>query len=468
MAEETPLTFPKAADKDRLGSYEYYDKLYEGEHYEAFKIKGEKDFDQRYNKLRYIVANFAGLLSKVLADMLFGEKLTVDVEKNQEFIDNLIEENHFITQLYESALVNSRRGDVVFRLRVGKRNVNNMRADSTIIIEQESAGIYFPEFDDANAKNTPAVDYLIWKFKLNGVTYLHKEGNRPGYITHEIFKYDEKDEKIISVENPLDFNYQPIEETGVDRSLVFHIPNYRDGKGYFGPSDYKDLVTLFFALNNRITKVDNILDKHSDPILAVPPGVIDEDGKVRKEALGMFEVDNDNSGFNKPEYIVWNANLESAVQEIDRLIDLLFMFSEVAPATMGKDKDGRAESGRALKFKLITTIRKRNRKIQYYDQAIKDILQTAQELAIANGIKVGGVSISEVERPKIDWGDGIINDETEMVDNSVKRLDAGLSSRSGEISKLDGLTPDEAKKKVEEIDQENSVDVPVIGNQNQV
>lgn len=462
---ESPLAFPKKADKPRLEAYAFYDKLYNGDHFDAFSIKGEKDFTTQYSRLRYIVANFAGLMSRILADMLFGEKLSIDVEKNQDFIDSLIEENQLITQLYESELSNSRRGDAVFKLRIGTRNINNLSEKPTIIIEQVGAALYFPEFDPQNARFTPAKDCLYWTFKQqladgNYKCYLHKESHYPGYISHQIFGYNEKEEKIEAEYPPEDFGYQPVEETLVDRSLVFHVPNVRSGDSYFGDSDYTDLISLFFALNNRLTKTDNILDKHSDPILAVPPGVIDENGKIRRSALSMFEVDSENPGFNKPEYIVWNANLEAAEKEVDKLLDLLFMFSEIAPATMGADKNGQVDSGRALKFKLLATIRKRNRKMRYYDQMIKDLLETAQKLAIAHKISVGEFSITKPERPKVDWGDGVINDDTEMVDTAVKRIDAGLSSRAGEISKLDGLTPSEAEKKVVEIDKEATIDMP--------
>jgi hypothetical protein len=138
------------------------------------------------------------------------------------------------------------------------------------------------------------------------------------------------------------------------------------------------------------------------------------------------------------------------------------MFSEIAPATMGADKNGQAESGRALKFKLLATIRKRNRKKSYYDQMIKDLLETAQQLAIFHNISINGLKVTKAERPKIDWGDGIINDETEMVANAVARVDAGLSSRADEIAHLDGLTPSEAEDKVKQIDAESAVTVPAV------
>lgn len=464
--QESPLTFPKRADKNRLDKYAYYDKLYSGEHFDAFSIAAQDGFNTVYARLRYVVANFAGLASRVLADMLFGETITIDVKDKdlQNFLDAVQEKNGLFNQFYESELVNSRKGDDVFKLRVGPRNPKIPDSPSEIIIEQIGPEFYFPQFSKQTGRGQTDEDVIVTQFsQLNESTgrmadYIHKEIHTPGLIQHEVYQYNLSEQKIISQEDVTLFGWPEEEPTGVDRSLVFHIPNVRDGAGFWGTSDYNDLQTLFFALNNRITKTDNILDKHSDPILAVPPGVLDEDGNVKKESLGMFEVDNETGA--KPEYIVWNANLDVAFKEIDKLVDFLFMFGEIAPAAFGLDNGGQAESGRALKFKLLATIRKRNRKKRYYDQAIKDMLVTSMELAKAHSVQMGGVVPAKIERPTIAWGSGIIPDETEEIDNATKRIDAGLSSRADEIARIDDVTPDEAQKKVKEIDEEARANMP--------
>lgn len=466
MQQDNPLVFPKEVDKARKQKYAHFDKIYYGDHYDAFLIKADKEIRERYARLRYIVGNFGGLMSRVLADMLFGETITVDVDdkKTQVFIDGLMEDNQLLAQLYESELANSRRGDACFKLRVGPRNPDDDK--STIIIEEFSAANYYPVLQQDTNRNVPKQDVIAVVFKRNNKTYLHKEIHEPGLIRNEVWGYNEKDEKLTSMENVEDFGFLEQVETGVKRSLVFHIPNVRDGGGFWGTSDYRDLDPLFFALNNRMTSVDNILDKHSDPILAVPPGVLDEDGKVKKEALGMFEVDNETPGFNKPEYIVWNANLDSAFKQIDKLVTMLFLFSEISPASAAMDEGGggQAESGRALKFKLLATIRKRNRKLRYYDQFLKDMFEVAQELSIFHKAPVGDIIPAKTERPKIKWPDGVINDIVEETEVAGQRIDQGTLSRTDAIAQLDGITPDEAKKKVKEIDDENTADLPPITN----
>lgn len=469
MQDEGPLVFPKKADRDRQDRYNENDQLYFGDHFTAFKIRGDetdKKYPEVYRRLRYVVANFAGLMSRVLADMLFGETITVDLkdEKLQNWVDNVMEDNQLLSQLYESELGNSRRGDACFKIRIGQRNPGITSSPSTIIIEEFTPAIYFPTLEQNMTRNVPKQDVIATTFKQGDKTLLHKEIHTPGKIYHEVYNYNASTHTIISSEEVTQYGFSEVEDTGVERSLIFHIPNVRDGSGYWGTSDYLDLKTLFFALNNRITKTDNILDKHSDPILAVPEGVLDENGQVRKQALQMFEVDNQNPGFNKPEYITWNANLDVAFKQIEKLVDMLFLFAEIAPASTGSDQGqgGQAESGRALKFKLLSTIRKRNRKIRYYDQAIKDMLETAQELAKANRIAIDGYIPDKVERPTVKWGDGVINDEVEATDTAIKRVDAGLSSKADAIAELDNLSPDDAKKKVKEIDDEAAANLPPV------
>lgn len=459
---ENPLNFPQQKDKYRLQQYEYFDNLYYGNHFEAFMIRAEDGFSQQYAKLRYVVANFPGLISRVMADMLFGENVVFNFEDEniQQYADKLIERNGLVTQLYESAIVASRKGDAVFKVRIGKRNPLDDQAPDEVIIEEINPAFYFPVFDKEGTRYTPVKDQIITKFEVNEKTYLHKEIHQPRKIIHEVYLYNPQEEKIEAEVNPEQFGFKSEEDTGVDRSLIFHIPNVRDGGGFWGSSDYRDLDKLFFALNNRITKIDNILDKHSDPILAVPPGVIDDEGNVRKEALGMFEVANDSTGFDTPEYIVWNANLEAAFNEIDKLVDMLFMFSEVSPTTLGMDKGGSVESGRALKFRLLATIRKRTRKMRYFEHAMEAIMETALQLATDNNLAIEDVSPAGSERPTVIWGDGVINDDVELVEIAQMRLDAGLSSRADEIAKLDGISPDDAKTKVEEIETENTPDLP--------
>lgn len=462
------LTFPYDDAKPRLERYEFNDRLFKGAHYEAFNIKiNSENFSKEYAKLKYLTNNFAGLISKVCADMLFSEapKFKVQNAATQQFLDALVFQNKLHAQNYESALANSRHGDAVYKLRVGKLNPGDEQ--HTVIIEDITPAIYFPTLDQSNMRAEPEEKELAWKVKIGSNDYLRKEIHTPGKIVNKLFLLkDNKIQQEVSIKL-LDPKLLEEEDTKVNKSLIIHVPNWRDGSQYFGYDDYTDLTTLFYALNNRMTKTENILDKHSDPILALPEGVLDEEGKINKEAFHMFEIPTEGVGSPaKPEYITWNASLESNFKHIEKLVDFMYMFSETSPDAFGMG-EGRAESGRALKLRLMRTIAKVARKRVYYDMALKEVLMTAQELAGAHGVgvwneKTGKYDIKTkgFELPEIEWQDGLPVDSYEAAEEEEKRLASGNQSVIASIMKLDGVDKDTAEAKVEDIKGETTIEMP--------
>lgn len=205
------------------------------------------------------------------------------------------------------------------------------------------------------------------------------------------------------------------------------------------------------------------MDKHSDPILALPEGVLDEDGKVRKESFHMFEIPSDGvSNPAKPEYITWNASLDPAFKQIEKLVEFLYMFSETSPDAFGMGKGGTNESGRALRYKLMRTIAKVARKKLYYDAGIKQVLKVAQEFAKANKIPLvdGTILSKEPVVPEIIWNDGLPIDERENIENEEMRLASGTQTVVDAIKNIDNIDEEAAQQKTDAIKAENTVVVP--------
>jgi hypothetical protein len=458
----TGTKFPSAEDAPRLNAYGYHKRLFKGEHFTAFRIQiDDAQYNKEYQRLRYITANFSGLISKVVTDLLFLEPPKIQVKDgDQAFIDALKSENKMRVGCWEHALTNSYYGDALFKIRTGYRHPNN--PDATVIIDQVTPRIYFPVYDGNNVTGEPTSQELCWVIMLNDKPYLRKEIHTPGKIQNQVFMLEgtmfngyevkgEEDLNILGIPGLL-----PEQDTGIDRSLLIHIPNWRGGESAFGISDYYDLDSLFYAINNRLSKVDNILDKHGDPILMVPPGVIDEDGKVRKKTLGVIELGEGEDG--KPEYITWDANLESAFKQIDRLIDVTCMISETSPIIAGVDKGGAIESGRALKYKMLRTLAKAQRKQLYYTDGLTEVYYVAQLMAKEHKVKVDGIGLSkEPVKPEIIWSDGLPADMTESIDNEGKRIDQGTTTKIDAIMRLDDVDEATAKLKAAEIDKEGQV-----------
>jgi hypothetical protein len=132
------------------------------------------------------------------------------------------------------------------------------------------------------------------------------------------------------------------------------------------------------------------------------------------------------------------------------------MLSETAPSAFGLDKFGVAESGRALRLRLIRTLAKINRKRLYYDTALKAALLTAQVLDVTHGS--GEYKPAE---PTIQWADGLPEDLVEMVEIESQRLAAGNTSVESSVRRLDG--PDAVESEITRIAEETGQTVALTG-----
>lgn len=492
----TGNVFPDPSQLDRLQRYNTNEKLWSGDHVGAFLALGRNAVvKDAGTKIAWMVCNYAGLISKVCADMLFGEPISIKMsppdgdpkgddasneegaevtggtvapaDPRQEFMDALIVQNKMHTKNYESALGNSRRGDALYKVRIGMLEPGD--ETTTVIIENINPAIYFPTLDTNNIDSAPLSETLAWLCTgTDGKTYLRKEIHTPGLIVNEAWLMEgnkiqaKADLSILGIPD-----LQDQEDTGINKSLLVHVPNWRDGSGFFGRDDYFDITSLMYSLDNRMTRIDRILEKHADPILTVPEGVLDEKGQVRQGALQMFEIPNSNpaSAPSVPQYITWDASLEAAWKEIDKMMEMLYLFSEVTPDVFGMGSE--TVSGRALRLKLLRTIAKISRKRNYYDQALKQVLYISQLLAIAHDIGVGHDRdtkfVGEPEVPAIEWADGLPIDSYEAAQEEALRLESGTTTQKQAIMRLDGVDEETAIEIVAEIKEESKSPIPSIG-----
>lgn len=453
-------TYPPAGHLERIRGYDRHEKLFLGQHKELFGVT-----PGRFQLLRYIVANFAGLISRLSADLLFGEEPDFvpanDDEVSTEALSRIVSRNGLHALNYESALSNSFRGDAVYKVRWGKRTPEAESPEA--IIEETPASIYFPELDEDDVRRIIRVTLAWTKRDPSNLkrTYLRAEVHEPGIIHHQLYEMGMGDSVVLPGAGPIGGKalrqvqlgtlacYADLaeeEDTGLSAIPIFHVPNFRYGSRFWGISDYAGLESLFEALNSRVSQIDQVLDKHVAPKIILPPGFIDDDGKVRLDQMETIQL---SPGDPPPSYLTWEGQLAAAGEQFNRLLEMLFLLSETAPSAFGLDKFGVAESGRALRLRLLRTLAKINRKRLYYDGALKAALLTAQQLDCLHG----GGSYDPAE-PTISWADGLPEDLVEMVEMESQRLAAGNTSVESSVRRLDG--PGAVEAEMGRIDAEDS------------
>lgn len=440
---------PTDADAYRVDLYNTLRDIVDGNHIAAFK---DQDELERYKV--YVTCNLAGLITRRATDLLFGEELTLqfeddDPEEKTSAVTDWWYDNDIQKVLYEGSLDGAGLGDAVY--------LPSRKENGLVAIEPAQVQTWFPVLDPDNQRNVTA-HIFAWERTYKGPqgdtkTLLKVKIHEKGSIRNELWELKNGNIgdqfKKGSAEWKAMWGTTPeTEPTGIDDDfLVVHVPNYRSARAFFGTSDVFGLDALFSCLNARYSQLDHLLANHADPVMVdVPPEIVDPVTKgLNRKDLSYITASGDPAE-KTPSYITWRGSPAETLQFIEEITNKILLISETDKALLGLDTGGGPTSGRALKYALMATLAKVNRKRQYYNQAIPKMIVLAQRLW---GEK-------DPVYPSILWPDGLPQDTTELREEMSARLADRTMSRMEAIKRMDQADEKLAQKLLDEIDEEDS------------
>lgn len=114
----------------------------------------------------------------------------------------------------------------------------------------------------------------------------------------------------------------------------------RAREGIYGTSDFLDAAEYVAELHRRETQISEALDRHANPHLAVPEGVlqVNTDGSVTIQNDGMVIPVPEGNWSGVPGYVTWDASFEAQENGISRAEQRILRLSSIAPilATPGE------------------------------------------------------------------------------------------------------------------------------------
>ena len=359
-------------------------------------------------------------------------------------------------------------GDSFYKVRWGQEYGGVLPADLDPyrpIIEQQNAEYVFPEVSPYDAKKIVAYHIAtpVAPATKKGKWTLNVETHIAGQIMYH--NYVISPNTTDKFGKPIDFRIEgtlgesSIVATGMPKPLVIHVPNFATGDSWEGVDDLSELIPLFDELNNRLTQIASILDKHSDPALVVPAGTMGEDefgNPVFNIAHNkVFEIDGQDDAY--PKYITWNGQIYEAFQEMEKIIEMIFAISEIPSVVLGMGDAGTSgSSGLAIKFMMNSLLAKVNRKRQYYDKAIKEVLNLAQLLEVTLGDKK-----YKIGTPVLMFQDGLPQDYMETANIMATRTNGSQTmSVKTALMTFEGLTEDQADAELKRIKEEKEANTP--------
>lgn len=459
--------YPPVDHQERIKKYRENKELVKGNHWEIFR---------KYNVSKkshmYVSVNLAGIIAKKSADFLIGDGVQVSAGKEdnsneQRALDRIKDANDLDILFYESALANAFRGDSFFKVRYGQEYAGLYPEEfdePRVIIEALNAEYVFPETAEHN-RNLITAYHIAVPIRVDETEDIKGKNNFKLQVESHYsgrIEYSEY-ELTVLVTNPegVPLEYKigrqigqtTVVETGVPVPLVVHVPNFAYDDSWEGMDDLSELKPLFDELNNRLSQVASILDKHSNPALALPMGLLVEDEHGRPmfnvQDSKVFEIDGKQDII--PQYVTWNGQLQECYSEIDRITEMILMVAEIPAVALGKGDAGTSgSSGLSIKFRLNSLISKIKRKRKYYEKGLKKVFLIAQYLE-----HVVGVADYEITQPNLIFTDGLDRDEMELANMmSIRTGGAITMSQKRAIMLLDGLTEAQAEAEIARIEQE--------------
>jgi hypothetical protein len=465
--------YPYPTHQARIERYRNNRKLFLGDHLNVFNKYGKK-VTATQSELLYISVNLASIICKKSADFLFGESLQVsagtsDASKEQEALNRITENNDMSIKNYESALSNSYRGDSFYKLRLGQEFNGELPPELDeykVIVDAQNAEYVFPETMLGDANKIRVYHIAVPERVDDGSReldesewVLHVESHYAGRIEYSRFRLFPIDLGIDGEVKTWKIGYEFEEArsaiaTGVPFPLVVHVPNFSLDDMWNGVDDLTEHHGLLDEINNRITQISEILDKHADAPIVVPIGTLREDtnGNVVYNVAQekVFEIASKDDVL--PQYVTnQNPLVDQAFKELEVLIDLLFTVAEIPSVALGRNDSGTSgASGLSIKWRMNSLLSKINRKRQYYEKGLKRVYTIAQMLENAVGIDTYTVTV-----PKLKFKNGLPKDAMEEANiMAIRTGGKPTMSQQTAMMHLDDLTEEQAQAEIDRMDAE--------------
>lgn len=233
----------------------------------------------------YLALGLPREVALLYSDLAFGNPINAFAKDTtaDNAIDDLIEINALNQQLSEAAITQAVKGGVVFKnyLDSGKSKITFIEPD-----------YYFPIFSPFDKRKLIS-ETIAYQYEQGEEQFLYTETYEPDerrlyWCITRNYKYKKNQVGKMLNESKV--------STTLYESPLTYIPFIRSGSSFWGDSIYKGSVALYDELNNRVTQISNVLDRHSDPSMWALSSVFDENGDLNHKGGKVYEVQEDVEG----------------------------------------------------------------------------------------------------------------------------------------------------------------------------
>lgn len=398
--------WPAAEDKDRLSMYDFAREQFELTSKDMIHdivpagLLKFGDFDSFIHACKLL--GYPRLLTLKTTDMLIGQPPMITAQ-NQKEVTEKIKDLRAACQLnsvVKQMLIDYSRFGVgllrVFKDEKGKPKITAWNPCDWV-------PVFYPD-------GTNRIHYNVigWKEKQKLTLQIHDT------LTGA---YEERRYVVDTVGKIIAFDGSKWYNRNSGKQLLYSIINTPTTTNPLGTNDYEIINGLLQKAIQRLQAILRVLDEHADPSMMGPHTLLSktEDGETVFRTSRYYAIGNDEQ---RPEYLVWEANLDSSFKAFEELCKQIFVLSEMGEAFLGSSAGvGNVVSGTAMRMKMISPLEKARRISNEMTEPLKAIVSTLLSL---QGDQIDDKDIN------IAWRDSLPKDPREVAE--LARLEAGSNA----------------------------------------
>jgi hypothetical protein len=409
-------------ERDRIAEHQKNRKLYEELHLDIFPKYNAYINDKLHDdKKQPIVLGLAETATTNYMDLLLGEAPEIEAPKVYPSPD-------------EEVFIDVSR-DGIGLYEISQDGITAANPETVYLVT-----------DPGNIRKVTAYVFFA-EFNEGEKSYVKLTIHEPGSIAHKVFwlKDGKLNAEVPLSEFPAFAGYKvdaegkqhPFGKDAGAQMLVVRVDNALSSDRRYGRSDYTPSVhSLIEALDRAFAFRFETLAKFNRPIPVVPETAAPFDHALQRR---VFKTENAiimKEGDPASSYLTWAADLASVEREIEQTMQQLLIKLKLSPVLLAGQGAGQAESGTALRIRLIPSLSK----VRKFASALKVAIPQVQSLKskLDAALQVEGAQAYEPEDVTVHLKDGIPDDPEEIA--RVKLVNAQVISTLKMASVIDTKT----------------------------
>ncbi len=421
----------------------------------------------QWGRARMLVADpLPAQIAAAHADLLFGDEaaFVASAESDQDNLDQLVNATDSPSELHRAARISSSEGEVWWRAYVDRE------ASDYPLLQWVSRLDVVPLWRGGRPVAIAFISVLEFDYTTRQTTR-HIEVQAPGETRNLLYEGDDMrlgdarslGAHVETADLPEEWRHEPL-------MLAGRIVNRHSDTGVkLGRSDYSGLETMMMALNEATTIQYENARTSGKKRLFVKGEYLDSRGQLPGDE-DVFRADDrggtlgdDKSGIAQAEY---TFEADALIAHTDDLISRIAMRAGLVAAWIGMGEEGRAESGTALRVRLLPATRTAKGKSRFWVDALPRIFGVLQLLDSMREMDggFGRAWADAAGEPMVELGDPIPTDGIEEAERGSLLVTAGLQSRETTIRELHSEWTDaEVMQEVARIAAETAERMPDFG-----